>query len=150
MNALSIADARCFALAGKAVLTVVSKTTGKRFTYKVTRSKDRTAPDGAGDRPVVWFVKVLAGPDNSGDYRYIGFVREGQFVHGGAKAFADKAAPSVVAFEWFARRVLFADEPAADRVEVFHEGCCGRCGRRLTVPESIRSGLGPECAGRAA
>jgi hypothetical protein len=29
---------------------------------------------------------------------------------------------------------------------VWHEGRCGRCGRKLTVPESIESGFGPECA----
>lgn len=143
MNALAIADARTFALAGKAVLTIVSKTTGKRFTFKISRSRNGAANP-------TWFVKVLAGPDNSSDYRYVGFVRDGRFVWGGAKAFADIKAPSVVAFDWFARRVLFTEQPAADRVEVFHEGCCGRCGRRLTVPESIRSGLGPECAGKAA
>lgn len=32
------------------------------------------------------------------------------------------------------------------KVEVWHEGSCGRCGRKLTVPESIANGLGPECA----
>ena len=32
-------------------------------------------------------------------------------------------------------------------VEVWHEGICGRCGRKLTVPESVERGLGPECAG---
>lgn len=30
-------------------------------------------------------------------------------------------------------------------VEIWHEGKCGRCGRQLTVPESIESGFGPEC-----
>jgi len=25
---------------------------------------------------------------------------------------------------------------------------CGRCGRVLTVPESVESGFGPECIGR--
>jgi hypothetical protein len=29
--------------------------------------------------------------------------------------------------------------------EFRHEGRCGRCGRTLTVPESIDSGFGPEC-----
>jgi hypothetical protein len=33
-------------------------------------------------------------------------------------------------------------------VEVWHEGHCMRCGRALTVPESISTGLGPVCAGR--
>lgn len=31
------------------------------------------------------------------------------------------------------------------QVEVWHEGRCGHCGRRLTVPESIADGLGPRC-----
>jgi predicted metal-dependent hydrolase len=29
---------------------------------------------------------------------------------------------------------------------VHHEGKCGRCGRLLTVPSSIESGIGPECS----
>jgi hypothetical protein len=35
-----------------------------------------------------------------------------------------------------------------DGVVIWHEGRCGRCGRRLTVPESIESGYGPECIGK--
>jgi hypothetical protein len=31
-------------------------------------------------------------------------------------------------------------------VEFWHEGKCCRCGRKLTVPASIASGIGPECA----
>jgi hypothetical protein len=38
--------------------------------------------------------------------------------------------------------------PAEVDLEVWHEGRCGACGRRLTVPESIERGLGPECYGR--
>ncbi|MGQ4872128.1 MAG: DUF6011 domain-containing protein, partial [Candidatus Thorarchaeota archaeon] len=30
-----------------------------------------------------------------------------------------------------------------EKVRIWHEGKCGRCGRRLTVPESIESGYGP-------
>ena len=33
--------------------------------------------------------------------------------------------------------------------EVFHVGTCGRCGKKLTTPESILTGLGPECAKKA-
>jgi hypothetical protein len=33
-------------------------------------------------------------------------------------------------------------------LKVHHEGRCCRCGRKLTVPESIETGLGPECASR--
>jgi hypothetical protein len=32
-------------------------------------------------------------------------------------------------------------------IKVCHCGHCGRCGKLLTVPESIKSGLGPICRG---
>jgi hypothetical protein len=32
-----------------------------------------------------------------------------------------------------------------DFVEVWHEGFCGKCGKRLTVPNSIEIGIGPDC-----
>ena len=36
----------------------------------------------------------------------------------------------------------------AKSLEIWHEGRCGRCGRKLTVPSSIESGIGPECASK--
>ena len=53
---------------------------------------------------------------------------------------------SVQAFIWFLNRIE-ADKPT-DGFEFWHEGKCGRCGRKLTVPESIEAGIGPECAGK--
>src|SRR5882672_9405186 len=32
-----------------------------------------------------------------------------------------------------------------NHIEIWHSGSCGRCGRTLTVPESVLSGFGPEC-----
>jgi hypothetical protein len=32
--------------------------------------------------------------------------------------------------------------------KIHHEGRCGKCGRLLTVPESVETGIGPECAKR--
>jgi hypothetical protein len=32
--------------------------------------------------------------------------------------------------------------------EIWHEGRCGRCGRKLTVPDSIAIGIGPDCLTR--
>ena len=31
-------------------------------------------------------------------------------------------------------------------LEVWHEGRCGRCGRKLTTPQSVETGFGPVCA----
>jgi len=33
-------------------------------------------------------------------------------------------------------------------LEIWHEGRCGRCNRKLTVPASIALGIGPECGQR--
>lgn len=124
-----------FALAGRATFTLLNPLTGNRRTYRVARSKDGR----------VHFVSVLVGPDNTSNYGYIGFIRGGAFRHGGAKAVAGSDSVAVRAFDWFWRhRRALAETP----VEVWHEGRCGRCGRALTVPESIQTGLGPECAGR--
>jgi hypothetical protein len=51
---------------------------------------------------------------------------------------------SVVAWTWFCRH-LFERDTVPDGLEVWHEGRCGRCNRKLTVPASIESGFGPEC-----
>jgi uncharacterized protein DUF6011 len=132
---------RTFALAGKAVLTFKSTATGTRFTFKIRRAN--------GDDPKrPWFVKVLTGPSNHDDYAFIGTIFEdGRFRHGQKSKIA-RTAPSVCAFTWAWEKVRGGSLPAT--LEVWHEGRCGRCGRLLTVPESVASGLGPECAGRVA
>jgi Family of unknown function (DUF6011) len=126
-----------FALAGNAVFTLVSLKTQTRFTFKV-----RAAEQGP-----MHFVSVLTGPDNTSDFAYFGFLRRGVFFHGGQKARVGKDAPSVKAFDWFWRHMAQGDD-VSTLVEVHHEGRCGRCGRALTVPESIKSGFGPECIGK--
>lgn len=127
-----------FALAGNAVFTLQSVTTKTRFTYRV-----RKAPEGP-----MHFVQVLTGPNNAEDWKYLGYIRRGVFFHGGAKAKIGREAPSAKAFDWFWRNL--ARGGVSTTVEVFHEGRCGRCARPLTVPESIQSGFGPECAGKLA
>jgi len=50
-----------------------------------------------------------------------------------------------VAFPWLWDRLTNGGGlPGA--IEVWHEGSCCRCARRLTVPASIEMGLGPDCA----
>jgi hypothetical protein len=131
-------EARQFALAGNARLTLVSRATGTRFTYRVRRPEE--------GKP--WFVQVLTGPDNESSYTFFGTIfADGAFRHS-PRASIRPEAPSAGAFTWF-WQVLAKDGPLPAGIEVHHEGRCGRCGRALTVPESIESGFGPECAGRA-
>jgi len=128
-----------FILAGNSTFTVENPETGNRFTYKVTQKENENGTK------TPHFVSVLRGSDNTGDYSYIGFVKEtsnGQiFIHGGYKAKAGKDAPSVKAFTW-----IWSHRDDLTPAEFYHEGRCGKCGRKLTVPESIESGFGPHCA----
>lgn len=132
-------DALAYTMAGNATITLCSATSGARFTYRVRKG------DESNGHPPVHFVHALTGANNEGDFQYLGFVKAGSYVHGKAKARISADAKSAVAFAWF-----FAQAQAGHlhpNLEVWHEGRCGRCHRKLTVPSSIASGLGPDCAG---
>jgi hypothetical protein len=125
-------------------VTLVSKKTGARFTYKLKASDDEKA----------FFVGVLTGNDNETSYSYLGRIArrpggEDVYFHGRKNAkYGDisRDAPSAVAFQWTWNALTTGRLPSS--LEIYHSGSCGRCGRKLTVPESILSGLGPECAGK--
>ena len=50
------------------------------------------------------------------------------------------------AFPWVWKLLVDEGKPLPPSVEVWHEGNCRRCRRKLTVPASIELGLGPDCA----
>ena len=126
-----------FMLAGSAHVTFQSRRTGTRFTYRVQQA------DGGDVRKVPHFVAVLTGPDS---YEYLGCIWERRAYAHGRKSRLHSDAPSAIAFAWVWKR-LSAGEMHPE-LAVYHEGRCGACGRRLTTPESISTGLGPICAGR--
>jgi hypothetical protein len=128
-------DVRRFILAGNATFTIVSAKTGTRFTYKI-RAKE---VDGGS---TLHFVSVLTGSDNENDFTFLGTVFGGTRFKHSAKSHIGEEAPSARAFAWAFGRIL-AD--TLTNASVHHEGRCGRCGRKLTVPRSIELGLGPEC-----
>jgi len=126
---------RSYALAGNATFTLRSMKSGERFTYKVVKLKDPEKD--------VWFVSVLRGADNENDYAYIGVIIAAAF-RWSPKSRVGKDAQSFRVFAWFQAQLGGAGPVRAD-LEVWHTGRCGRCGRKLTVPESVGAGLGPEC-----
>ena len=130
-----------FALGGDARFTLKSLKTETRFTFRVNRAKNSDN---------FYFVSVLNGSDNEHNYAYIGYIRRGMFTHdpkwATRKVTISPDAPNVRAFD-YAWRAINRDV-IPDQLEIWHEGRCCRCARALTVPESIRSGIGPECAKR--
>lgn len=122
-------EALKFIFAGNSTTTFVNTKTNNRFTFKVKQKKDSN----------LFFVSVLTNPDT---YTYIGTVINGQFKHG-KKSKITKDAQSVRVFDYVFNKLVSNSLP--NFIEVWHEGRCGKCGRNLTVPESIANGLGPEC-----
>lgn len=148
------ATLRPYVLGGHGRLTIVSRRSGQRFTFALGRSDDKD------DARI--FVKVLTGPNNGADYSYLGTLwtkpsewnrrtYPPRYVHGKKSAISAQA-PSNRCAEWLFDRVVRGnDEELAallEQADVFHEGRCGRCGRPLTVPASIETGLGPVCAAK--
>jgi Family of unknown function (DUF6011) len=131
-----------YILGGNATFTLVSSKTGQRFTYKLKQIIDKD-----GNKVQSWFVSVLIGPDNWTNYKYAGLLS--RFDENSKLAFKSTKkslisfdAPSIFAFRWL------IDNLESPLLELWHEGSCGICGRKLTVPESIASGIGPICASR--
>lgn len=135
-------DIRRYIEGGNARLTIESKRTSDRFTFRFGRPKD----EGQGRRPI--WVSVMNGPDNETNYAFIGTVWDNDpTIKPSGRSKVGLDAPSAKAVAWLLRQVYLGqnDEALFGRASIWHEGTCGRCGRTLTVPESVSSGFGPEC-----
>lgn len=123
-------------LAGNSVLTFKNIKTNIHFTFKVKKCKGKN----------IWFVFYLGGPDNENDFRYLGSILKGKFRLT-KNSRCTKESKAYKAFNWIFN-ILKTKNGFPESIEVWHEGICGRCGRKLTVPESIEDGFGPVCKGK--
>ena len=126
-----------FIFAGKAIFTIRNNDTGNRFTFRVIHPK-RIKDD-------IYFVSVLTGGDNNSMYSFFGTIFDKTRFKVSAKAKIGLDSQSIKVFQWF-WKVLLSDQPFPKQIQIWHEGVCGKCGKKLTVPESVDIGLGPVCA----
>lgn len=140
-NMLPHARVLAFMTAGRAIFTARGRE--HRFTFKVKQPKFEGVP-----AENLRYVYVLTGPDNTSSYQFVGSLVKKlgrwEYRHS-AKSHVGPDALSVKSFGWIVKR-LVADLDLTADVEIWHEGRCGCCGRPLTVPESIESGIGEKCA----
>lgn len=136
--AMTVTAIKRYVLAGKAIFTIYNSSTRKRFTYRVTRSKAQNN---------FWFVSVLTGPNNTKDYSYVGIIIATGYTYRfqttKGSRFTNESTP-VKAFYWF-WNLISQGKSLPSQVKFTHSGYCGRCGRKLTTPSSIRAGMGPVC-----
>jgi len=137
----TLQDAKAFAMAGNAIITLQSLRSGQHFTYKIT-SPSAEKQEAKGYTPeAVWFVKLLtSGSADEGEFTYIGMIKPqaGFFLTRASRVRPEN--PCVKAFRFF-----MESQELHSELVIRHECRCGRCGRTLTEPESIDSGYGPEC-----
>jgi hypothetical protein len=132
-------DISKFVFGGNATFTVVNTDTNKWFTFKVRQ------PKGNKD---VSFVSVLTGSENGTSYSFLGtFFSKGQVYRRSKKSSIGSDAQSAKVISWFFKTFI-NNEEKYPTVQVFHDGKCGACGRKLTTPQSVKSGLGPVCGGK--
>jgi hypothetical protein len=111
----------------------------------------RTLPADSGFCPGKRVVGILRGPENTTDYLSFGFLDDRglsvwkKFRGEGEPSFFERVAPLFFSLAadgerspWYARGF-----------RLLAESTCIVCNRALTTPESIRSGIGPTCEGRA-
>ena len=118
--------------AGRAVFTLVSHKTNRRYTFRMRK--------GAHG----FFLDVLIGSDNVTDYEYLGSVHnlDGEVFNRKRPMMA--VDPRARAINWLLRQLAKGDE-LPETVEFFTSGKCAVCGRALTTPESVARGIGPKC-----
>lgn len=129
---------REFVTAGRAIFTVQNSV--RHFTFKAARpAKDRKNENA----PI--FLSVMTGTDNESHYTYIGILdkRNGtvRFTKGSKLAQDDQR----VKVLQFVLNIVWGRWNLPAGYEIRHSGKCGRCGRTLTNPDSLDSGIGPEC-----
>lgn len=138
-----------FVVSGRAIFTV-SNGDGKHFTYMVKKAgRNAQYPDS-------WFLYALHGPNNidDNDYTYVGRVFPGVnrcVLRRTAKSKFPGTTHIWKVGEW-ALKVIWQVTRQGYQIpagySIKHIGQCGACGRALTTPASLDTGMGPECAAR--
>jgi len=141
-----------FILAGKAIFTLtvshefaVKHDCKDHYTFRVVRK-------AASEKwPEAYFVNVLMGPDNTRSYAPLGKLdpQTGLVSITKNSKFNDSSWPVKMVRRIFAC-VWELDGSKPENItvagfELNHAGRCGRCGRLLTTPTSIKIGLGSIC-----
>jgi len=130
-----------FVTAGKAIFTIQNPK-GERYTFKVTRKESKYGPGN------VFFLSLMTGPDNESSYTYMGLLNpETGEIRVTQKGAWQDGSTEVKVARW-SLGLLWGNGTLPEGYGLHHAGRCGRCGKTLTVPESIETGFGPECAGR--
>lgn len=128
-----------FMLAGRSEFTLHSTKTGQDFRLRIDRSESRN------DSNYVYFVNDISSKERvyAGLLFFDSNLGEFQFRQGVKGKMSEKSL--LVRSLLFVLNKLERGE-TVQHLEVYHVGKCGVCGKKLTDPISIATGIGPTCA----
>lgn len=132
-----------YMLAGKSEFILHSSKTNQDFTYRLTRKTSKDSKEG--DNKYIYFLNVKMGHQ----WVYAGVLWFD--LENGNYRFAKGQKGQIDASDINIRSLLFVmNKLQINQIpmycSVFHTGKCGLCGKKLTTPESILTGLGPSCS----
>ena len=123
-----------FVTAGKAIFTLEvpqsfqkQYQTNPHYTFRVSKS----------DKPF-YFVGVLTGPDNTKHYSYLGILYNNGYFKLTEKSKFNQTSWQYRFFNRISQNLNSLSKIEEAGFIIHHEGFCGRCGRPLTVPESVK------------
>lgn len=123
--------------AGNTTFTLYSKKLNKRYTYHITQDKKMKSR---------YFVSLMYGSDNTDikrSYRFLGLFYD-DTMHLKVNSIGEAKRDAGRMFDYFLE-VIAQKRPWPDTCEFYPSCRCARCGRKLTTPESIKKGIGPDC-----
>lgn len=122
-----------YLMGGRGVVTLQSES-GVHHTYRFQIPKNHRDEDDT------MFIQTLI---DGNTWVYVGMYKEKRFHLTKSSHF--KIDSPIVKGVAFILKLMFRTNFSDSRMHLYHEGICSRCGRPLTSPESIESGIGPVC-----
>lgn len=129
----------------KGTFTILNEKTGQHRTFMIRR-QDKDASFAPGKQ----IVSIMKGTDNEHDFRGFGFIDNTNIVmwkrslRENPIQDIDKMAHILHSMLRLGLRSPFFDKG----LTIMPSTTCFICGRKLTNPESIETGIGPVCAGK--
>lgn len=131
-----------FILAGRSEFTLLSDKTRVKFAYRLKKRKVNKEKEK--ENKYLYYVTVLKGGERIyAGVLYYSDLKKMYMFSTGKKGKMTGDNIEIKSLMYVINKLN--ERNYGMRLTIYHVGRCGRCGRVLTVPESIMSGLGPEC-----
>jgi hypothetical protein len=126
-----------YILAGDSFVTLKSLRTGSEMSYHIQK---QTAIRH------IHHVRYRVESKKGAQYIYVGTIFDKKFFRLSGKSRVTLDSVIYVAFNYVIEKLRNGVIDMG--VEIYHEGKCGRCGRRLNSEESMKTGYGSDCVSK--